>query len=51
MVQSHSQERRQGNPPVGQETRSSDASFAAERKAHSEFEKPAPAKADAGVPS
>jgi hypothetical protein len=40
-----------GNPPVRQETRSSGASFAPGRKAHSQFEKPAPENADAGVPS
>jgi len=51
VIQGHSQDRRHGNPPVGQETRSSGASFAAGRKARSQYEKPAPAKADAGVPS
>jgi hypothetical protein len=50
-IQCHSQDRRHQNSPVKQETRSSGASFAAGRKARSQYEKPAPAKADAGVPS
>jgi len=48
---SNGAQRERKNPPVGQETHSSGASFGAGRKARSQYEKSEPEKADAGVPS